>query len=86
MLFSNTSKKLYQTPYYSVFLLRDLLRDSILIMKQFPLFFNLEAEPIPHPKHKYTSIVQVYDKNALVSKAVNIVNVLEPKKYKLHKY
>jgi integrase len=47
---------------------------------------DADIEPITHPKHKYTSIVQVYDKNALVSKAVNLINSLEPKKTKLYKY
>lgn len=47
---------------------------------------DADIEPITHPKHKYTSIVQVYDKNALVSKAVNLINVLEPKKSPLFRY
>ncbi len=45
-----------------------------------------DIEPITHPKHKYTSIVQVYDKTAMVSKAVNLINVLKPKKSQLYKY
>ena len=47
---------------------------------------DADIEPITHPKHKYTSIVQVYDKNALVSKAVNLINALKPKKSHLYKY
>ena len=47
---------------------------------------DADIEPITHPKHKYTSIVQVYDKNDLVSKAVNLINALDPKKSKLYKY
>ena len=47
---------------------------------------DADIEPITHPKHRYTSIVQVYDKNALVSKAVNLINALEQKKSKLYKY
>ncbi len=47
---------------------------------------DADIEPITHPKHKYTSIIQVYDKNDLVSKAVNLINALEPKKSKLYKY
>jgi hypothetical protein len=43
-------------------------------------------EPITHPKHKYSSIVQVYDKNGLVSKAVNLINALQPNKSNLFKY
>ena len=47
---------------------------------------DAEIEPITHPKHKYTSIVQVYDKNALISKAVNLVNTLQSKKSNLYTY
>lgn len=45
-----------------------------------------DIEPITHPKHKYTSIVQVYDKTALVGKAVNLINVLKTKKSPFFKY
>jgi len=45
-----------------------------------------DIEPITHPKHKYISIVQVYDKTALVSKAVNLINALKLKKSPLFKY
>ncbi len=47
---------------------------------------DADIEPITHPKHKYTSIVQVYDKNALISKAVNLINSLKNKKSELYKY
>jgi hypothetical protein len=47
---------------------------------------DADIEPITHPKHKYTSIVQVYDKNALISKAVNLINLLDSKKSDLYKY
>lgn len=47
---------------------------------------DADIEPITHPKHKYTSIIQVYDKNALISKAVTLINSLESKKSKLYKY
>ncbi|SHF91192.1 hypothetical protein SAMN05444372_101144 [Flavobacterium micromati] len=45
-----------------------------------------DIEPITHPKHKYTSIVQVYDKTAMVGKAVNLINQLKSKKSILFKY
>ena len=45
-----------------------------------------DIEPITHPKHKYTSIVQVYDKTALVGKAVTLINALKSKKSQLYKY
>jgi hypothetical protein len=45
-----------------------------------------DIEPITHPKHKYTSILQVYDKTTMLSKAVNLVTVLNSKKSKLYKY
>jgi hypothetical protein len=45
-----------------------------------------DIEPITHPKHKYTSIIQVYDKNSLISKAVHIINLLNVKKSDLYKY
>ena len=47
---------------------------------------DADIEPITHPKHKYTSIIQVYDKNPLVVKAVNLINLLKQKKSKLYKY
>lgn len=45
-----------------------------------------DIEPITHPKHKFTSIVQVYDKTAMIGKAVNLINVLHQKKSALYKY
>ena len=45
-----------------------------------------DIEPITHPKHKYTSIVQVYDKTNMVSKAVNLISLLNAKKSPLFKY
>lgn len=45
-----------------------------------------DIEPITHPKHKFTSIVQVYDKTAMVGKAVNLINALKSKKSPLFKY
>jgi integrase len=45
-----------------------------------------DIEPITHPKHKYTSIIQVYDKTTMLSKAVNLVTVLNSKKSTLFKY
>lgn len=45
-----------------------------------------DIEPITHPKHKYTSIVQVYDKTTMLSKAVNFITTLNQKKSSLFKY
>ena len=45
-----------------------------------------DIEPITHPKPKFTSIVQVYDKTAMIGKAVNLINVLHQKKSALYKY
>ncbi|MEO8515506.1 MAG: phage integrase SAM-like domain-containing protein [Flavobacterium sp.] len=45
-----------------------------------------DIEPITHPKHKYTSIIQVYDKTTMLSKAVNLITVLNSKKSPLFKY
>lgn len=45
-----------------------------------------DIEPITHPKNKSKSIVQTYDKTTLVSKAVNLINVLNTKKSDLYKY
>jgi hypothetical protein len=45
-----------------------------------------DIEPITHPKHKFTSIVQVYDKTAMIGKAVNLINVLNQKKSSLYRY
>lgn len=45
-----------------------------------------DIRPITHPKHKYTSIVQVYDKTTMLSKSVNFIKVLNPKNSNLFKY
>lgn len=45
-----------------------------------------DIEPITHPKHKYTSIIQVYDKTTMLSKAVNFITMLNSKKSHLFKY
>lgn len=45
-----------------------------------------DIRPITHPKHKYTSIIQVYDKTTMLSKAVNFATVLNSKKSTLFKY
>jgi len=47
---------------------------------------NDDIEPITHPKHKYTSIIQVYDKTTMLSKAVNFITILNSKKSHLFKY
>jgi hypothetical protein len=47
---------------------------------------DADIEPITHPKHKFTSIIQVYDKNEIVSKAVNLINSLNGKSSELYKY
>ncbi len=45
-----------------------------------------DIEPITHPKHKYTSIIKVYDKTTMLSKAVNFITILNSKKSFLFKY
>ena len=45
-----------------------------------------DIRPITHPKHKYTSIVQVYDKTTMLSKSVNFIKVLNSKNSELFKY
>lgn len=45
-----------------------------------------DIEPITHPKNKSKSIVQTYDKTALVSKAVNLINILNTKNCDLYRY
>lgn len=47
---------------------------------------DTDIEPITHPKNKSTSIVQTYDKTTMVSKAVNLINVLNTKDCALYKY
>lgn len=47
---------------------------------------NNDIEPITHPKNKSQSIVDTYDKTTLVSKAVNLINVLNSKNSDLYKY
>jgi hypothetical protein len=43
-------------------------------------------EPLTHPKHKKTSIVQTYDKTKLVQKAVDLIRILNDKGSELYKY
>lgn len=45
-----------------------------------------DIKPITHPKHKYTSIIQVYDKTSMLSKAVNLIKIINTKRSKLYKY
>jgi hypothetical protein len=47
---------------------------------------NDEIEPLTHPKIKNKSIVDTYDKTTLVTKAVNLINVLNTKSSDLYKY
>ncbi|MEZ7500434.1 hypothetical protein QO200_17015 [Flavobacterium sp. Arc3] len=47
---------------------------------------DTDIEPITHPKNKSTSIVQTYDKTTMLSKAVNLINVLDTKDCALYKY
>jgi hypothetical protein len=43
-------------------------------------------EPLTHPKHKKTSIVQTYDKTKLAQKAVNLINILNTTGSNLYRY
>lgn len=45
-----------------------------------------DIEFITHPKNKAQSIVDTYDKTTLLSKAVNLINVLNTKNSNLYKY
>lgn len=45
-----------------------------------------DIEPISHPKLKHTSIVQVYDKTSLTSKAVTLINAINSKESSLFRY
>lgn len=45
-----------------------------------------EIEPVTHPKNKNKSIVQTYDKTKLVSKAVNLIKILNSKNCDLYRY
>lgn len=47
---------------------------------------STDIEFITHPKNKAQSIVDTYDKTTLVSKAVNLINVLNTKNCNLYKY
>ncbi|WP_366186500.1 phage integrase SAM-like domain-containing protein [Flavobacterium ovatum] len=43
-------------------------------------------EPLTHPKHTHTSIVQTYDKTKLAQKAVDLIRILNDKGSELYKY
>jgi hypothetical protein len=47
---------------------------------------NDEIEPITHPKVKYASVLDSYDKRNLVSKAISFINALNSKTSELYKY
>ena len=45
-----------------------------------------DIKPITHPKLKNTSIIQIYDKTNMTSKAVNFIKAINSKQSKLYKY
>ena len=45
-----------------------------------------DIEPISHPKLKHTSIVRVYDKTSLTSKAVTLIDAINSKNSELFRY
>lgn len=47
---------------------------------------NDEIEPITHPKVKYASVLDSYDKRNLVTKAISFINALNSKNSELYKY
>ncbi|MDB9960465.1 phage integrase SAM-like domain-containing protein [Oceanihabitans sp.] len=47
---------------------------------------NEEIEPITHPKVKYTSVLDSYDKRNIVLKAISFINALNSKESELYKY
>jgi hypothetical protein len=47
---------------------------------------NAEIEPITHPKVKYASVLDSYDKRNLITKAISFINALNFKNSELYKY
>jgi hypothetical protein len=71
---------------HTLFTAHDCRRTFITNLKQIGLQ-NDTIEPITHPKIKYASILEGYDKSSLIDKAVKLINQLnEVSKSQLFKY
>lgn len=70
---------------HTLFSAHDCRRTFITNLKQLGIQ-NDTIEPITHPKIKYTSVLDGYDKSTLIDKAVKLINQLKSKKSTLYKY
>jgi integrase len=70
---------------HTLFSAHDCRRTFITNLKQIGIQ-NDTIEPITHPKIKYTSVLDGYDKSTLIDKAVKLINQLKSKNSSLFKY
>lgn len=63
-------------PQHSVFVPHDCRRTFITNLKQLGIH-NEEIEPITHPKVKYSSIIDKYDKSSLMDKAYLLLKAID---------
>jgi len=70
---------------HTLFTAHDCRRTFITNLKQIGVQ-NDTIEPITHPKIKYASVLDGYDKSSLIDKAVKFINQLKEKDSSLFKY
>lgn len=70
---------------HTLFTAHDCRRTFITNLKQIGIQ-NDTIEPITHPKIKYESVLDGYDKSTLIDKAVKLINQLKSKNSPLFKY
>lgn len=70
---------------HTLFTAHDCRRTFITNLKQIGIQ-NDTIEPITHPKIKYASVLDGYDKSTLIDRAVKLINQLNSKKSPLFKY
>ncbi|SHF99776.1 site-specific integrase [Flavobacterium johnsoniae] len=70
---------------HTLFTAHDCRRTFITNLKQIGVQ-NDTIEPITHPKIKYASVLDGYDKSSLIDKAVKLINQLKSEKSSLFKY
>jgi hypothetical protein len=73
-----TEPKIEYKPQHEMFQAHDFRRTFITNLKELNLH-NEEIEPITHPKVKYQSIVDLYDKSPLIVKAIRLKTELNNK-------
>ena len=70
---------------HTLFTAHDCRRTFITNLKQIGIQ-NDTIQPITHPKIKYVSVLDGYDKSTLMDKAIKLITQLKSKKSSLFKY